>query len=117
MTGTTRPNTRNGIGARPWHGRSSCGEDRPAGVYRFTRAKRHIGGVPFVPTDFVHANEVLRDLSVLIRRRHTLRRYIVRTFKLLLANWPAVKAVAAALIRDGRIDGAEIERIVDGSSQ
>jgi hypothetical protein len=88
-----------------------CGESHPSGVYRFTRAD--IG----VTSDFVSADAVLQDLNALTRRGATLRRYIVRTFRLLRANWPAVEAIAAVLVHNHRIEGAEIERIFDGASQ
>ena len=34
---------------------------------------------------------------------------------MLLANWPAVEAVAEALVEDRRIEGEDVEAIIDRS--
>jgi hypothetical protein len=38
-----------------------------------------------------------------------------RTLTMLEAHWPAVEAVATALIEDRRIEGERVERIIDHS--
>lgn len=58
------------------------------------------------------AEAIIADLRKLTGRRHGLERFAIRARKLLLANWPAVEAIAAVLIRDRRIDGAEIEALL-----
>ena len=62
--------------------------------------------------DLEDAEAVCADLRALTGRRFGLERLVQRALKLLLANWPAVETIAAALIRDHHIDGAAIERIV-----
>lgn len=62
--------------------------------------------------DLENAEAVCADLQALTGRRYGLQRFVRRALKLLLANRPAVKAIAAALIRDRYIDGSEIEREV-----
>jgi hypothetical protein len=87
-----------------------CGESsQKAALWRAM-----ISGSAFL--DFVEIDRVLADLHELTGRRierpAVYRRYAARAMKLLKANWNAVEAIVAVLIRDGRIDGAAIEQAV-----
>src|SRR4029077_11474929 len=62
--------------------------------------------------DLDDAEATLADLNRLTGRRYGLQRFAVRALKLLLANWDAVETIAAVLIRDQFIGGAEIEQAV-----
>lgn len=61
--------------------------------------------------DFDSIDLVLTDLRALtgqrLERFVAYRHYAARAMKLLKANWPAVEAIAVALIRDRHIDAAE----------
>jgi hypothetical protein len=63
--------------------------------------------------DLANISAVLADLRTLTGRRHRgVQGFAERTLKLLLANWRAVEALAASLVRAGRIEGGKVERIV-----
>jgi hypothetical protein len=47
-----------------------------------------------------------------IQRQYGVLRYVQRTRDVVLAHWPAIKALAAALVEAGRLERAEIEKIV-----
>ena len=66
--------------------------------------------------DLKHADEVLADLRKLTGRRYGEQRFAERTLDLLMANWAAVAAVAAALADKHWIDGDELEEILRGRS-
>jgi hypothetical protein len=62
--------------------------------------------------DFSHAGKVIDDLCALTKRRQALRRFEQRALAVVLAHWPAVSMLAAALIEAGRLDGDQVEQIV-----
>ena len=62
--------------------------------------------------DLEDADKVLADLNALTGKRYGLNRFVIRAVELLRANWGAVEAIAAVMIRDGHIDGAEITAVV-----
>jgi hypothetical protein len=47
------------------------------------------------------------------RRCYDEQHFIERTQALLQGHWPAVEALAQALVRDRRIDGERVQRIID----
>jgi hypothetical protein len=53
------------------------------------------------------------DLFRLIGHRHGLQPFLELARSMLEAHWPAVDALARALIRDRRIEGDEVEAIID----
>jgi hypothetical protein len=59
------------------------------------------------------ARAVLDDLRTLTGRRHDAQPFAMRAMGLLLAHWPAVAALAAALIDNHRIEGDHVERIME----
>ena len=65
--------------------------------------------------DLERAAPVLRDLWRVTLYPFEPRDFVGRTLEMLLANWPAVEALAEALIEDGRIEGEDVERIIDRS--
>ena len=60
------------------------------------------------------AEGVLADLRRL--RAYDEQRIVDRTLAVLLTHWEAVEGVAQALIQSRRIEGDEVERIIDGLS-
>jgi hypothetical protein len=85
-------------------------------IYRGERRQREVMWFALMNCgtegDLDDAEVVLADLNRLTRRRYGLQRFTIRALKLLLANWDAVEVIAATLIRDQHVDGAEIERAV-----
>jgi hypothetical protein len=65
--------------------------------------------------DMEQARAVLGDLFRVTAYRFEARDFAGRTLEMLLAHWPAVEALAEALIEDGRIEGEDVERIIDRS--
>ena len=86
------------------------GERRQKEVFWFAMLNCGAGG------DLEAAERTLEDLRALTGRRDG-RQYARRALRLLLARWDAVEAIAAALIRDGHIDGEDIEDLVNGVLQ
>jgi hypothetical protein len=62
--------------------------------------------------DFSHAGKVIADLCALTKRRQAFPRFEQRALAVVLAHWPAVSMLAAALIETGRLDGDQVEQIV-----
>jgi hypothetical protein len=58
---------------------------------------------------------VLGDLFRLTDVRYDAQRFAERALAVVLAHWPAVEALASALIEDRRIEGERVERIIDRS--
>jgi len=83
------------------------GERRRHEVLRF--ATRHCNA----DADLRLAAAVQADLRRL--RRYDEQHLVDRTLAVLLAHWPAVEAVASALIENGRIEGKQVEHIIDHS--
>jgi hypothetical protein len=85
-------------------------------IARGERRKRQV--LPFAiahcgcRTDRVQVAKTLDDLHVLTGRRYSEQRFADRTRALLLAYWPAVRALAEALIEAKRLEGEQIEEIV-----
>jgi hypothetical protein len=63
--------------------------------------------------DLKTAAAVVADLRKLTGRQHGERRFGERVFALLLAYWAAVDALASALVDAERIEGDQIEKIVE----
>ena len=53
------------------------------------------------------------DLYRLTGERLALAPFLDHTRRLLTARWPAVTALASALITHGRVEGRDVERIID----
>jgi hypothetical protein len=62
--------------------------------------------------DLKNAAAILADLRKLTGHRYGERRFAERARDLLLANWPAVDALASALVGAERIEGDQVEKIV-----
>jgi hypothetical protein len=69
----------------------------------------------FAATDLQRAAAVGNDLSALTGVPYDEQFFFKHTRALLKANWPAIEALATALIAHGRIDGDQVERIIDGA--
>ena len=65
--------------------------------------------------DLTKAEEVLRDIFRLTGYRVGPQHYADRTLAMLEEHWPAIEALAEALIEDRRIEGRLVERIIDRS--
>ena len=63
--------------------------------------------------DIRQINEVRRDLHKLTGQRHRIDDFGERTLALVRANFPAVEALASALIEHKRVEGERIEQIID----
>jgi hypothetical protein len=63
--------------------------------------------------DLDRSAELLADLRRLTRRKHREQQFAEAALALLLEYWPAVEAVGAALIEHKRIEGHQVEEIVD----
>jgi hypothetical protein len=63
--------------------------------------------------DLAKAEEVLRDIFRLTGYRVGPQHYADRTLTMLLQRWPAVEALAAALVEERHIDGDQVKRIID----
>jgi hypothetical protein len=61
------------------------------------------------------ARAVLGDLRRLTGYRYDEQRFAERALALLLTHWPAVEALASALVEDRRIEGDRVERIIDAA--
>jgi hypothetical protein len=83
------------------------GERRPQQVLAFGAAHCCI------EADLEKAASVLREIGRLTCRDHTPEAYAGRTLALMLARWDAVEALAGRLAANGRLDGADVERIID----
>ena len=55
---------------------------------------------------------MLADLRRLTGRRQDEQHFAERALAVLLTHWKAVEALALALIKDRRIEGARIEQII-----
>ena len=66
-----------------------------------------------VDADMEQARAVLGDLRRLTGYRFEARDFAGRTLEMLEAHWPAVEALAAALIENRRIEGERVEQIID----
>ena len=75
------------------------GERRPREVLAFADAHCSIG------IDLENARPVLRDLFMLTGVHYGADDFAERTLALLMAHWPAVEALASALIEDWRVEG------------
>ena len=62
--------------------------------------------------DLTKAEEVLRDIFRLTGYRVGPQHYADRTLDTLTEHWPAVEAMAMALLDQGRIEGERVEQIV-----
>ena len=85
------------------------GERRKSEVLRF--ATNHCS----VDDDLTKARIVLADLFRLTGIHRHPEHFVERTMVLLEEHWPAVEALASALIEHRRIEGDRIERIIDAS--
>ena len=65
--------------------------------------------------DLERAADVCRELRRLTGYAFRAEDFADRTLTMLLANWPAVEAVAEALVEDRRIEGEDVEAIIDRS--
>jgi hypothetical protein len=65
--------------------------------------------------DLERAADVCRELRRLTGYAFRADDFAERTLTMLLANWPAVEAVAEALVDERRIEGRRIQRIIDRS--
>jgi hypothetical protein len=83
------------------------GERRRQEVLAFAASNCSIDG------DLKQARAVLADLRRLTGCRYDEQRFAERALALLLAHWRAVEALAAALVEDHRIEGDQVEAIVD----
>jgi hypothetical protein len=86
-------------------------------IYRGERRKKHIMWFSAfncgVDGDLKQTADVLVDLHMLTKRQYGEQRFTERTLDLMLANWPAVEALAAILVADKAIHGGErIKQIV-----
>ena len=68
-----------------------------------------------IDADLTRAAAVLGDLFRLTDVRYDAQRFAERALAVVLAHWPAVEALASALIEDRRIEGERVERIIDRS--
>jgi hypothetical protein len=84
------------------------GERRRHQVLAFAKAHCHLDA------EMTLAEGVLADLRRL--RAYDEQRIVDRTLAVLLTHWEAVEGVAQALIQSRRIEGDEVERIIDGLS-
>ena len=88
-------------------------------IYRGERDKREV--LAFAESncamddDLSKAADVLGDLRRLTGYRFEPRDFVGQTLAMLLANWPAVTALAAALVEHRRIEGEDVEAIIDHS--
>ncbi len=62
--------------------------------------------------DLTKAEEVCRDIFRLTGYRVGPQHYADRTLTMMLEHWPAVEALAEALIDERRIEGWQVEEIV-----
>lgn len=97
-------------------GRRGCWSRRAAGEGRGRRrgpsfAKSYCS----IDADLTRAAAVLGDLFRLTGVRYDAQRFAERALAVVLAHWPAVEALASALIEDRRIEGERVERIIDRS--
>ena len=83
------------------------GERRRKEILAFAKAHCHLDA------DLQLATGVLADLRRL--RRYDEQAIIDHTLATMLAYWPAVEAVAQALVENKRIEGGEVERIIDAA--
>ena len=83
------------------------GERRRREVLAFAKLYCH------ADADLTLAAGVVADLRRL--RRYDEQRLVDRTLAVLLAHWPAVEALASALIENRRIEGDHVEQIIDHS--
>ena len=58
---------------------------------------------------------MLGDLFRLTGVRYDAQRFAERALAVVLAHWPAVEALASALIENRRIEGEDVEQIIDHS--
>jgi len=87
-----------------------CGT-RPHGKELWAFAEERCG----VDGDLEHANDVLDDLWRLTGFRYYAHEFAEGVVAMLLDNWSAVSALAQALIQRRRLDGDEVEKIIDRS--
>ncbi|MBR1155650.1 hypothetical protein [Bradyrhizobium sp. JYMT SZCCT0428] len=57
--------------------------------------------------------KAIDDLSKVAGFKNDPKDYAEPTYDLLLKHWPAVEALAAALVKNNRIDGGAVEAIID----
>ena len=81
------------------------GERRRLEVLRFAKLNCD------TEADLKLAEGVLADLRRL--RRYDEQNLVDRTLAVLLTHWPAVEGVAAALIEHRRVEGDQVERIIN----
>ena len=85
-------------------------------IYRGERRKKHVLRFAMLNSgcdeDCASIAAVLADLRKLTGRRHGEQRFAERALALLLKHWPAVEALALALIDQGHIKGDEVEAII-----
>jgi hypothetical protein len=91
--------------------RRSLGERRSNEVLAFAASHCRMA------TDLTKAAAVLGDLSRLTGRRYDEQRFAERALELMLTHWPAVTALASALIETKRIEGDQVEQIIDHSME
>jgi hypothetical protein len=68
-----------------------------------------------IEADLGQAAAVLADLRRLTGRHYDEQHFAERALALLPAHWPAVEALASALVEDRRIEGERVEQIIDHS--
>jgi hypothetical protein len=68
-----------------------------------------------IDADLDRAAPVLRDLFRVTCYRFEPRDFVGPTLEMLEAHWPAVTALANALVDERRIEGRRVERIIDRS--
>ena len=66
-----------------------------------------------IDADLRLAADVLSELRRLTGYRFEARDFVGRTLTMLTENWPAVEALAEALIEHGRIEGDRVEAIIE----
>ena len=66
-------------------------------------------------TDMEQARDVGCDLWRVTCRRYDAQPFAEKALALLVTHWSAVEALASALVEEGCIEGARIERIIDRS--
>jgi hypothetical protein len=71
--------------------------------------RRRLGG----KGDLERAEEVMRDIFRLTGYRVGPQHHADRTLTMLLAHWGAVESLAEALVNEGRIEGEDVQRIID----
>jgi hypothetical protein len=86
------------------------GEGRAREVLRFARLHCCID------EHLERAAAVLGDLRRLTGHRYDAQAFAERTLALMLDNWRAVTALAAALVERRRVAGEDVERIIDHSA-